>query len=91
METKPLERFEVRVPSDTKQMLSKAAEINGSTLTVFVMSAAMDRAREILQAHQLFEFSEADWQSFMHSLENPPEPNDYLVAAWDDSHKENDE
>ncbi len=91
METNTLERFDIRIPSDTKQMLSKAAEINGSTLTALVMSAAMDKAREILQAHQLFELNEADWQLFMSTIESPPEPNDYLKAAWDDYHEENAE
>jgi len=51
METTSLERFDIRIPSDTKQMLSKAAELNGCTLTALVMSAAMDKAREILQSH----------------------------------------
>lgn len=86
METTTLERFDIHIPSCTMQMLSKAAEINGSTLTAFVMSAAMDKACEILQAHQLFELKEADWQSFMSILENPPAPNSYLKVAWDDSH-----
>ena len=89
MEATSLERFDIRIPSDTKQMLAKAAEINGSTLTALVMSAAMDKAREILQAHQLFELNEADWQSFMDTLENPAEPDNYLKAAWGDYHKEN--
>ena len=84
METTSLERFDIRIPSDTKQMLAKSAELNGCTLTALVMSAAMDKAREILQSHQLFELNEKDWQSFMHALENSPAPNANLQAAWDD-------
>ena len=88
MEANQLERFDIRIPSSTKQMLLKAAEVNGSTLTALVMSAAMDKAREILQAHQQFELNESDWQSFMSVLENPPAPNPELQKAWDEYHSE---
>lgn len=88
MDTISLERIEIQIPSDKKQVLSKAVEINESTLSAFVMSAAMDKAREILQAHQYFELTEAEWQSLMSALETPPEPNNYLKAAWDDSDEE---
>ena len=88
MEASQLERFDIRIPSSTKQMLMKAAEVNGSTLTALVMSAAMDKARDILQAHQLFELNESDWQSFMNVLENPTAPNAELQQAWDDYHTE---
>ena len=46
----------------------------------------MDKAREILQAHQLFTLNAQDWQAFMDTLENPPEPNESLRKAWIDYH-----
>ncbi|PWQ92721.1 DUF1778 domain-containing protein [Leucothrix pacifica] len=88
MNTISLERIEIQIPSDVKQVLSKAAEINGSTLSAFLMSAAVEKARDVLQAHQHFELSETEWQFFMSVLETPPEPNNYLKAAWDDSDEE---
>ena len=39
MKANQLERFDIRIPGSTKQMLMKAAEVNGSTLTALVMSA----------------------------------------------------
>ncbi len=86
MQVETIERFDIRLPSSTKTMLAKAAEINGSTLTALVLGAAMDKAREILQAHQLFTLNAQDWQAFMDTLENPPEPNESLRKAWIDYH-----
>lgn len=86
MHTESIERFDIRLPASAKNLLLKAAEINGSTLTALVLSAAMDKAREILQAHQLFTLNAQDWQAFMDTLENPPEPNDALRKAWIDYH-----
>ncbi|MEB4589960.1 DUF1778 domain-containing protein [Candidatus Thiothrix sp. Deng01] len=87
MSAETIERFDIRLPASTKQMLAKAAEINGSTLTALVIGAAMDKAREILQAHQLFVLNERDWQAFVTALENPPEPNEALCKAWAEYHE----
>jgi uncharacterized protein (DUF1778 family) len=86
MQTETIERFDIRLPSSTKNMLAKAAEINGSTLTALVLSAAMDKAREILQAHQFFSLNAQDWKAFIAALESPPEPNENLRKAWADYH-----
>lgn len=86
MQAETLERFDIRLPASSKQMLAKAAEINGSTLTALVLSAAMDKAREILQAHQLFSLNAEDWQTFIAVMENPPEPNGVLRKAWAEYH-----
>lgn len=86
MHTESIERFDIRLPASAKNLLLKAAEINGSTLTALVLSAAMDKAREILQTHQLFSLNTEDWNAFLTVLENPPEPNDALRKAWIDYH-----
>lgn len=87
MQTETIERFDIRLPASTKNMLAKAAEINGSTLTALVLGAAMDKAREILQAHQLFTLNAQDWQAFVSALEEPPEPNEALHKAWKEYHE----
>lgn len=86
MHTESIERFDIRLPASAKNLLLKAAEINGSTLTALVLSAAMDKAREILQTHQLFSLTIEDWNAFLAVLENPPEPNEALKQAWVDYH-----
>lgn len=84
MNTDSIERFDIRLPASAKHLLLKAAEINGSTLSALVLGAAMDKAREILQAHQLLVLNAEDWQAFVHTLENAPDPNAALKQAWAD-------
>ena len=79
-----IERFDIRLPANAKQMLLQAAEISGNTLTALVLNAALDKAREILQSHQHFKLNAEEWRRFTATLEHPPEPNDALQAAWRD-------
>lgn len=79
-----IERFDIRLPADAKQMLLRAAEISGNTLTALVLNAALDKAREILQSHQHFRLNAEEWRRFIATLEHPPEPNAALQAAWRD-------
>jgi uncharacterized protein (DUF1778 family) len=79
-----IERFDIRLPADAKDLLAQAAEISGNTLTGLVLNAALDKAREILETHRHFALSAAEWREFTSTLDNPPEPNDALKAAWRD-------
>ncbi|WP_020560518.1 DUF1778 domain-containing protein [Thiofilum flexile] len=82
MATESLERFDIRLPASAKQMLLMAAELNGSSLTALIISAAMDKAREIVQANQMLTLNLEDWERFTASLDNPPPPNTALKQAW---------
>ncbi len=81
-----IERFDIRLPANAKQMLIQAAEISGNTLTGLVLNAALDKAREILQSHQHFMLNAEEWQRFVATLDHPPEPNETLQSAWRDYH-----
>lgn len=87
MTTESLERFDIRLPASAKQMLLMAAELNGSSLTALVLSAAMDKARDILQAHQILTLNLNDWEHLTATLDNPPPPNDALKQAWKAYHE----
>lgn len=86
MNSEPMERFDIRLPASAKNMLVKAAEMNGSSMASLVLGAAMDKAREILQAGQMFSLNEREWKRFVDALENPPSPNEALRKAWDEYH-----
>jgi uncharacterized protein (DUF1778 family) len=79
-----LERFDIRLPANAKQLLMQAADISGNTLTGLVLNAALDKAREILQSHQHFMLNAEEWRRFASTLDHPPAPNDTLQAAWRD-------
>jgi uncharacterized protein (DUF1778 family) len=82
------ERFDIRLPAEAKQLLAQAADISGNTLTGLVLNAALDKAREILEAHRHFALSAEEWRDFTATLENPPEPNEALHRAWREYHGE---
>ena len=84
MTTETYERFDIRIPSTAKQMLSSAAEINGTTLTSLIMNAAMDKARDIMNTHKTFVLSSSEWDDLMEALEQPSEPNEALLRAAKD-------
>jgi len=77
-----IDRFDIRLPATTKQVLMQAAEISGNTLTALVLNAALDKARDILQSHQHFVLNFEEWQRFTITLENPAEPSGALQTAW---------
>lgn len=84
MISQPVEHFDIEVSCSDKEILTKAAEINGCSLTALIVQAAIDKARDILQNHQSIVLSAKDWDSFIDTLENPPQPNEALKSALKD-------
>ena len=76
-----IEHFDIEVSYNIKELLTKAADIDGCSLTTLVLNAAIDKAREILQSQQEIVLSPSDWAAFIHSLENSPEPTEALKSA----------
>lgn len=52
MLSQQVEHFDIEVSYSVKEMLIKAAEIDGCSLTTLIVQAAIDKARDILQKHQ---------------------------------------
>jgi uncharacterized protein (DUF1778 family) len=75
------ERFEARITSAQKKILQRAAEIEGRSLTDFVVSAAQATARRIIHEHESLQLTENDRALFVAALMNPPRPNDKLRKA----------
>jgi uncharacterized protein (DUF1778 family) len=75
-------RLEARLPIDIHSMLKQAADLEGRSLTDFVVSAAYEAAkRSIEQAHML-RLSVADQTAFASALIDPPKPNAALKRAF---------
>lgn len=80
----PIEHLNIRLPADARRLLTEATEITGNTIAAFVLSAAIEKARAILESQRHFALSAAEWTRFVAALDDPPEPNDALAAAWRD-------
>ncbi|AFZ56387.1 DUF1778 domain-containing protein [Anabaena cylindrica FACHB-243] len=80
-QTAKKERLEARLTSEQKELLQRAAEIEGTTLTDFVVRSAQAQARRVIEEHTRIKLSLEDSQAFVASLLNPPEPNQRMMKA----------
>ncbi len=74
-------RLEARVNPDIKALWQKAADLQGVTLTDFVIASVQAAACKIVEQHRTLKLSLEDSEAFVETLLNPPRPNDALVAA----------
>ena len=65
-------RLEARLPADVHAMLKRAAEIEGRTLTDFVVAAASAAARKTIEDTEMIKLSVEDQARFAEALINPP-------------------
>jgi uncharacterized protein (DUF1778 family) len=74
-------RLEARLPLEIHAMLKRAAEIEGRTLTDFVVSAAQEAARRTLSETHVIRLSMEDQARFAEALLNPGAPTQGLIDA----------
>jgi uncharacterized protein (DUF1778 family) len=74
-------RLEARVTAEQKRLIERAAEIQGTSLTDFVVHKLQEAAMETIQQFDTLHLRDEDRKVFFHALLNPPEPNDYAKAA----------
>lgn len=72
------ERLEARVTKDQKDLIERAAAIQGRSVTDFVLSSVQDAAQKAIEDHQRIKLSIRDAEAFVEALLNPPEPNERL-------------
>ena len=64
-------RLEARLPVDVHTLLKRAAEIEGRSLTDFVVTAASEAATRVIDEASVVRLSVADQQRFADALINP--------------------
>lgn len=75
------ERLVARTTAEKKDLIRRAAEVEGRTVSDYVRVAAENAARETLQTRQVFRLSQEAAEAFVTAMENPPEPTERLIAA----------
>jgi len=80
-DSKPMARLEARVNSEVKALWQKAADLEGRTLTDFVIASVQAAACRVIEQHQTLKLSIEDSEAFVDALLNPPQPNEALKAA----------
>ena len=75
-------RLEARLPADIHAMLKRAAEIEGRTLTDFVVAAAREAACRTIEATDIIRLSVEDQRQIAAAILNPPDPAPALRRAF---------
>ena len=73
-------RLELRLASDEKAIIERAAALSGSNTTDFVRSTMLTAAREAVRMHEGIKLTEEGSRVFVEALIDPPEPNEHLRA-----------
>ena len=75
------ERLEARVSREQKDLFLRAAELQGRSLTDFVIASAQEAAIETVRTHDALHLSERDRQAFVAALLASPAPGETLAQA----------
>jgi uncharacterized protein (DUF1778 family) len=74
-------RLEARITSDALAMVRRAAEIQGRSVSDFVVSAAREAAQKTIAGVEVIQLSRQAQEKFAALLLNPPRPTPALVKA----------
>lgn len=76
------ERLEARVTPQQKGILQRAAELQGVSLTDFLVTSAHEAAKEIIRENNVITLTAQDSIAFTNALFEQHEPNAVLRAAF---------
>lgn len=74
-------RVSLRIRAKEKAILLRAVALQGTDLTDFVLHHALQAAQAVIEKAEQLQISERDSLRVLDLLENPPTPNDRLLAA----------
>jgi uncharacterized protein (DUF1778 family) len=80
-ETTSSARLEARLPLEVLTRLKRAAEIQGRSLTDFVVSAADEAACRTIEQTEIIRLSAEDQLAVAEAILNPPDPSPALIRA----------
>lgn len=75
-------RLEARISFDLHATLKRAAELQGRTMTDFVVSAVQDAAQRAIEQSEVIRLSLVDQKCFAQAMLNPPEPVPAMQRAF---------
>lgn len=80
-------RLEARIAPEVLGLVKQAAEMQGRSLSDFVVSAAQDAAYRAIEEAQIIRLSAEDQRRFVELLLNPPPPAPAMERARE-AHKQ---
>lgn len=82
MSTNTGARLEARISTELHALLKRAAELQGRTMTDFVVAAVQDAARQAIEQAEIIRLSLIDQESFAQALLAPPQAVPALERAF---------
>ena len=76
-------RLEARLPADIHTLLKRAAEIEGRSLSDFVVTAAREAACRTIEQNEIIRLSVEDQRRIVEAILEPPDPAPALRRAMD--------
>lgn len=74
-------RVSLRMASEVKARLLRAASIRNTDLTNFVTQSALREAEAVIHEAEVIKVTQRDFQRILDLLDNPPPPNAKLLAT----------
>lgn len=76
-------RLEARITPEVQRQLKRAAEIEGRSVSDFVVAAALKAAQKTIERTETILLSIEAHERFWEAIHNPPEPNAKLREAFE--------
>lgn len=78
---KKTDRLDARVSPEIKDLCQQAADLEGRSLTDFVVHSVYEAAKRSIMDHQILKLTERDRLAILEAFVNPPLPNEHLKRA----------
>lgn len=74
-------RLVARASAEIQEIIQRAADYSGTTLSQFLIESAMEKARNVIERTETLHLSMAGADALFAALENPPKANAKLLKA----------
>ena len=75
------QRVQIRIAPTAKRMIERAATLQNTTVSGFVVNSALDAATHVIREHERIVLEARDWDVFLDALLDPPNPSAALRDA----------
>ena len=74
-------RLVARTTAEIQEIIQRAADYSGASLSQFLVESAMERARDVIERTETLHLSMTGADALYVALENPPRANSKLLKA----------
>lgn len=79
-------RLELRLATEAKSLIERAAALRGEAVTTYVLAIVLPHAEKALERERGRVLTERDFERVLKALESPPPPNAALKTLLEETH-----